>query len=348
MSLSQRILSSLLYFPVAAYSWLRYLVTRRNSLEHWRYLELEAAPKTPHQLRVTFLGVSTLLFDDGDTAILIDGFFTRYGRLRTLFKKIGPNPDLIKNCLACAEVKNLKAVIVLHSHHDHSLDAPEVAAQTGAELLGSESTANIARGYIESGCKLPKESIKLIESEPSHSYGRFRITWRKSAHSPLTLLTHFCIHKVLLDADINAPLRQPAWWTEFKEGGSYSLLIEHDGRKMLVQGSAGLDEEALNGVSADVVFLGVGTLGKLDDRYRETYWRQLVEKVGAHRVIPIHWDDFFRPLADPLVPSAGLVDDFDKTMNFLLARAGNRVEVRLMREWTATDPFTGLGNLTGQ
>jgi len=36
-----------------------------------------AVQETGPGLRVMFLGVSTLLFDDGDTAILTDGFFTR-------------------------------------------------------------------------------------------------------------------------------------------------------------------------------------------------------------------------------------------------------------------------------
>lgn len=346
MRLLIRVLASLAYYPVAVFSWLRYRRAPQNSLERWQHLQLEAPPKNPKQLRVTFLGVSTLLFYDGDTAILTDGFFTRPRRLHTLFKKIGPDADLIEKYLKRAGIEKLAAVVVLHSHHDHSLDAPEVAAQTGADLIGSESTAKIAQGYIERGCKLKENKIKLIDGNDSPRYGRFTITLRKSAHSPLTLLTHFCIHKVLLDKKIKKPVRPPAWWTDFKEGGSYSLIIDHDGRKMVIQGSAGLDENALKGIHAEVVFLGVATLGKLSDHHRETYWRQVVETVEASRVIPIHWDDFFRPLDQPLVPSSGLVDDFDKTMSFLVARGGERVDVKLMREWSPTDPFAGLKNLS--
>jgi L-ascorbate metabolism protein UlaG (beta-lactamase superfamily) len=345
MRLLIRILASLAYYPVAAFSWLRYRRARRNSLERWQHLQLDAPPKCPNQLRVTFVGVSTLLFYDGETAILTDGFFTRPGRLHTLFRKIGPDADLIEKYLKRAGIEKLAAVVVLHSHHDHSLDAPEVAARTGADLIGSESTAKIARGYIEGGCTLDKNKIKLIAGK-AVPYGRFTVTLQKSAHSPLTLLTHFGIHKVLLDAEIEKPVRPPAWWTDFKEGGSYSLLIDHDGKKMLVQSSAGLPENALAGKQARVVFLGVGTLGKFDDAYREKYWRQVVETVHADRVIPIHWDDFFRPLDQPLVPASGLVDDFDKTMSFLVSRGGDKI--RLLREWTATDPFAGFENLSGQ
>lgn len=346
MRLLIRILASLAYYPVAVFSWLRYRRAPRNSLERWQHLQLDAPPTHPKQLRVTFLGVSTLLFDDGDTAILTDGFFTRPRRVDTLFRKITPNIDLIKEYLKRLGIERLAAVVVLHSHHDHALDAPEVAARTGADLIGSVSTAKIAQGYINGGCTLDKNKIKLINDKAFPPYGRFTLTLLKSAHSEITLLTHFRIHKVLLDAEIEKPVCPPAWWTDFKEGGSYSLLIEHDGKRMLVQGSAGLPENALEGKQASVVFLGVGTLGKFDDAYREKYWRQVVETVGASRVIPIHWDDFFRPLSEPLDPSSGLVDDFDKTMTFLVARGGEKI--RLLREWTPTDPFAGLKNLSGQ
>jgi L-ascorbate metabolism protein UlaG (beta-lactamase superfamily) len=65
------------------------------------------------------------------------------------------------------------------------------------------------------------------------------------------------------------------------------------------------------------VLLGVGTLGKQDDAYREAHWREVVQAVGARRVIPIHWDNFWRPLDQPLQPMPLLLDDLDATMNHL-------------------------------
>jgi len=38
------------------------------------YTDDKASP-SGHQVKVSFFGVSTLLFDDGETQILIDGFF---------------------------------------------------------------------------------------------------------------------------------------------------------------------------------------------------------------------------------------------------------------------------------
>ena len=83
------------------------------------------------------------------------------------------------------------------------------------------------------------------------------------------------------------------------------------------------------------VFLGAGGLGAKDDAYVDAYWKESVQTVGAKRVIPVHWDNFYLPLDVALVPAPG----FDKTMAALLAR-GQRdgVEVRLQTEWRWVDP----------
>jgi hypothetical protein len=65
--------------------------------------------------------------------------------------------------------------------------------------------------------------------------------------------------------------------------------------------------------------------------------------VGAQRVIPIHWDDFWRPSALPMQPMPLPLDDFDASMAFLQAAAGrDHVDLRLPLEWQAMDVFAGL------
>jgi L-ascorbate metabolism protein UlaG (beta-lactamase superfamily) len=119
-----------------------------------------------------------------------------------------------------------------------------------------------------------------------------------------------------------------------------SVLIDHDGKSILVQGSAGFRVNALKGRHADVVFLGIGQLGNQDDHYRESYWQQVVSAVGPHRVIPIHWDDFWLPLEQPLVPFPRLVDNFEKSMEFLNRKGEQeKIEVKILPAWLKVDPF---------
>ena len=73
-----------------------------------------SAPANDGKLRVTFLGVTTLLFDDGETAIMTDGYFTRVDLRAMRTSKIRPDRERIVKSLKRAGVKSLAAVIVLH------------------------------------------------------------------------------------------------------------------------------------------------------------------------------------------------------------------------------------------
>ena len=110
---------------------------------------------------------------------------------------------------------------------------------------------------------------------------------------------------------------------------------------MLVVGSAGFVPGALTGHRADVAYLGIGQLGLQSERYVTDYWNETVRTVGARRVVLIHWDDFFRPLHQPLraLPYAG--DDMNASMRVLtrLAREDD-VPLHLPTLWERCDPWT--------
>lgn len=102
----------------------------------------------------------------------------------------------------------------------------------------------------------------------------------------------------------------------------------------------------MRGVQADVVLQGIGALGPRPESYREALWTEVIAAVGARRVIPIHWDDFWQPPGQPMQPMQPMpppLDDFDASMAFLRARgARDGVEVRLPLEWQAMDVWAGL------
>jgi len=313
---------------VVAPAWLAYRWNDRPSLEPYRNYFLPSASDDERGLRVTFLGVSTLLFSDGETAVLIDGFFSRPGILRTLAGRIEPDVQRVEASLGRAGIDRVAAIITVHSHYDHAMDTPLVAERTGAVVVGSESTANIARGW-----GLAEERIHVVTGESAESFGRFRVTLIPAAHFP---------HGIAM-GEIRKPLVTPARSVDYKEGGSYSVLVEHDGKALLVQGSAGFVPGRLRGRHADVVFLGTAGLGTREEAYRDAYWREVVETVGARRVIAIHWDDFTQPLDQPLVPLSRLLDDVMLSFDFFLARASaGRIDFKLAGAWTKIDPFAGL------
>ena len=86
---------------------------------------------------------------------------------------------------------------------------------------------------------------------------------------------------------------------DYPVGVPHALHVVHPRGSFLVQGSAGFVEGGFEGIQVDTVFLGVGGLGTQTDDYRETYWRETVERVSARRVIPIHWDSLTGPIEGP-------------------------------------------------
>lgn len=339
--LLQRVALGLAGVLVVAVAVLAWMLQQHPSLLPYAALDwkAQALPEnTP--LRIRFLGVATLLLDDGETAILTDGFFSRPDRMQSFLGRVEPDLDNISHGLARAHIRlkgqppspglsgKLAAVIPLHSHYDHAMDAPEVALRTGAMLLGSESTANVGRGW-----GLPEAQIQLAQLGQPRQFGRFTVTLYPALHAP----TGFT------GGTITQPLKPPVRASEYKEGQSYAMLVQHGGRSVLITGSAGFVPGALQGVKAEVVLLGIGTLGQRSEAHRQDYWREVVQTTGAKRVIPIHWDDFWLPADQPMQPLPPPLDAFDVTMQFLRARgAADGVDIRLPLAWTAMDVFSGL------
>lgn len=280
-------------------------------------------------LRVSFLGVSNLLFDDGETAILTDGFFTRPGLL-AVATEISPDSSRIAQALQRAGITRLAAVVPVHSHYDHVMDAPYVARWTGAQLVGSTSTANVGRG-----ASLPEDRITVAVPGQPMTFGRFSVTLLPSRHAPTG--------RFLMPGEITSPLTPPARTRDYRLGESYSVVVQHGGRTILVQGSAGFIPGALDSVKADVVYLAIATLGRAPAAYRDSVWNEVIATTGAKRVIAVHWDDFTRPLSKPLVPLPRLMDDFGTTMRFLLShRRPDDPDIRIATEFVSTDPFADL------
>lgn len=282
---------------------------RRPDLAPYSGLQAPAATATD-PVRVRYAGVATLVFDDGQTAWMTDGFFSRPPALRTIFGSIAPDTARIDAALSRLGVTRLAAVVPVHSHYDHAMDAPAVAQRTGAVLVGGVSTLHIGRG-----AGLPDNRMRLVAPGETVQLGGFTLRFIASRHSPTPFSDGHTRET------IDAPFSPPAHATRWREGDVWSIVVTHaSGGRYLVQGSAGHVPGALAGMRADTVFLGTGTLGKKDTAYRDAYWREVVQAVGARRVVPIHWDDFSLPLEAGLQPSPYLLDDFDVVMRDLRER----------------------------
>lgn len=301
------------------------------------YADRFDVPAAQGPLSATFLGVSTILLDDGDSAVLTDGFFSRPGMVDVLISKVSPNLGRIDACLNKAlGSRRLDAVVPVHSHFDHALDSAVVAHRTGAQLIGGASTVNIGLGG-----RLPNERITLATSGAPITIGAWTITLVASDHCPPDRYP----------GEITRPVVPPARASAYRCGEAWSILVDHaTGPSALIQGSAGFVPGSLSGYRSDVAYLGVGQLGLQDPDYITAYWTHTVREVGARRVILTHWDDFFTALPmhpgdAPLraLPYAG--DDLDVTISVLTDLAErDGIPLSFPTLWEREDPWALQGS----
>jgi L-ascorbate metabolism protein UlaG (beta-lactamase superfamily) len=291
--------------------------------DYARFFDLPAAGPAP--LTVTWAGVTTLLVDDGTSAVMTDGFFSRPALLRVGLARIAPSAPRIDGCLARLGVRSLDAVLPVHTHFDHAMDSAVVAERTGAALVGGDSVAHLGHG-------LAPEKIVLATPGVPVRLGAFDITLIVGEHCPPDRFP----------GPITAPVRPPVRAAAYRCGEAWSTVVHHrpSDRRLLIVGSAGFVPGALAGHRAEVVYLGIGQLGLQPEQYLLDYWTETVRTVGARRVVLIHWDDFFRPLDEPLRALPYAADDLDVSMR-VLARLAEQdgVTLHLPTLWQPTDPW---------
>jgi L-ascorbate metabolism protein UlaG (beta-lactamase superfamily) len=213
------------------------------------------------------------------------------------------------------------------------MDAPVVAARTGALLIGSASTARIAHGL-----DFPSERVRVVAGGERLEFGAFAVTVFRTPHTP---------GGPEFSGEIEEPLRPPARAWAWREGGCFAWLVEHGGRGILVHASTSFEPGLFAKARAETAFLGTASLGRLGDGQARDWWRETARAVGARTVIPLHWDDFTLPLDEPLRPMPAFMDDFGRAMELLgeFARADDVAlwrlplfEPVLVLEPAASDP----------
>jgi len=286
----------------------------------------EAAEDAP--LTVTWAGVTTILVDDGSSALMTDGFFSRPGLANVGLGRIAPSASRIDDSLKRMGVDRLEAVLPVHTHFDHAMDSAVVAGRTGARLVGGSSAAQVGIGG-----GLPQDRVVVATPGQPVTLGAYDVTLLQSEHCPPDRFPGVII----------APITPPVKTSAYKCGEAWSTVVHHRAtdRRLLIIGSAGFVPGALAGQRAEVVYLGIGQLGVQPERYLVDYWAETVRTVGAGRVVLIHWDDFFRPLTKPLraLPYAG--DDLDVSMRVLTALADDDgIPLHLPTLWQRADPWS--------
>ena len=233
-----------------------------------------APPKTG--VRITYLGTNAYLLQSREATLLIDPYFSRAGLFRVALNlPVVSSRNLVEQYLP---VRRVDAVLVSHGHFDHLLDVPEVVALTGARLIASATSVQLARS-----AGVPSEKCVVVTAGEKVSLHGATVSSLPARHDRL-------FGRVPFDGPPRRlPPRAAADWVC---GEPLAFLIEIGGRRIYIAAGARPNGALPAGLGRiDLAILGVA----LPDS-RQLFARTL-EQLQPRYVLPSHQDDFFRPLS---------------------------------------------------
>jgi L-ascorbate metabolism protein UlaG (beta-lactamase superfamily) len=219
-------------------------------------------------LAFRWLGVQGIELRCGEQSLAIDPFFTRPPlSAMLLLQKVQPDRPLLARLLPACNF-----ILVTHSHYDHLMDVPVLALQTGAAVFGS---ANTGRILALSG--VPARQFQLMDPGQRLSLGPFEVEVLPSRHISLPV-------GPILNGPVAPSLRPPLRLVDYRMDRPLGFYIQVQGVRILFcPGPAR---------PADVLFAGVD--------WKPAFYRSLLAACRPRLFVPLHWDNFFRPLSQPL------------------------------------------------
>jgi L-ascorbate metabolism protein UlaG (beta-lactamase superfamily) len=243
-------------------------------------------------VRVRWLGVAGFTLTSGETTLAHDPYLSRPGLLRTSFRRYVPDEALLGRFVGAGspapELAHASLYLVGHSHFDHLGDVPWLAQRSGGRVVGSATTAAIARGY-----GLPEDRAVIASPGEIIDAGDFEVRVFASEHAKVMA------GSVPFPGEVTEPPEAPIHAFSFKLGDACGYLVTEraSGLRIVLLSSANRELaalEALGRAVAPVDLLLTAALGRDAD-----YARDLVHTLRPRLVVPHHFDDLFVPIDAP-------------------------------------------------
>ncbi len=250
------------------------------------------------RLELTHLGAAGWEISDGERVILLDPYLSRL-RYRGRFGSqdapsapgdrrpvYGPDDPLAPDtAMIDAHVRRADFILHSHSHFNHTLDMPHIARKTGAVVIGTESTTNLARaGGVD------PSRLLTVRGGEDYAFGGFSVRVIPSLHSALRGKLHFDSRVIPAD------FRGPRTMDNNVEGGTLAYLLRLGGHEILWFGSMNFIEREVDGLRPDIAMIAAA-------RQRleiHDYTGRLMRALGRPRLVfATHWDEQSFPLGAP-------------------------------------------------
>lgn len=257
-----------------------------------------SASRRRAMVELTYLGAAGWEITDGQRVILLDPYLSRLrfrgrfgshdappspGDTRRIF---GPDDDLVPDTAAIdAHVTRADFILHSHSHFNHTLDMPYIARKTGAVVIGTESTTNLARAG-----GVPEAQLRTVRGGEDYEFGWFSVKVLPSLHSALNGKLYF--DSRVVSRDFTGPRRLG----NDVEGGTLAYFIRIGGHHILWFGSMNYIEREVEGLRPDVAM----TAAARQRLEIHDYTGRLMRALGSPPIVfATHWDEQSFPFGAP-------------------------------------------------
>ncbi|MGZ3677719.1 MAG: MBL fold metallo-hydrolase [Ktedonobacterales bacterium] len=218
-----------------------------------------------------WLGVAGIELSMHGRVVLIDPFVSRPPFRRMWLGRVTPDRARI-----AATIPRCDTLLVTHAHWDHIMDAPDVVGRTDAAVYGSPNACRLL-----SILGVPQERVHVLAAGDHLSPGGVEVDVLPAEHGKV-------MGRPIFTGPVRDNLRVPLRLRDYRMDVDFSFLLCAAGYRVLDWSS----ERVEGAVAADVLF--VKPFGS------HSYYDALSSAVRPRLVIPIHWDDFYRPLSQPV------------------------------------------------
>lgn len=248
-------------------------------------------PPGRNELAFRWYGAAGFAVRTARTTLYFDPYLTRDPLWKLALGPARPRPERWPRDLPRPD-----AIFIGHAHFDHFLDAPTLARRSGARLYASEDALRVARAE-----GTPEELLRPIHGGDHVQVGDLAVEVATSSHSDI-------LTQALVRGSMPARPKVPMYFLSYKEGPVFTFMVRFRGRTLAHISSAQIREEYFQG-KADVALVCLSGW-----QWTPTYFARIYEAIGPDVVVPMHHDDFFRPLSAGFAegPAAATREAFER------------------------------------
>lgn len=243
------------------------------------FLLVFLGPVSRGAVQITYLGTNGYLLEAPGCTLLIDPYFTRLPLYRAGFDlTVQSDPQRVAWGLRQGGVpRHVDAILVTHGHIDHLLDVPPIARQTGARVIASRSSVELAHAM-----GTPLTQLQHVRWGESVQIGSSRVVVLAASHDRVLGRVPFPG-----DRPRHLPPRVASDWIC---GEPIAFLITVKGQRIYVDSGGTPDGPAPRIGAVDLAILGVAMP---DARARLP---EFLRRLRPRYFLASHQDNFFRPL----------------------------------------------------